>query len=585
MSKHFLQRCLLFDLETSFDKRILKIGAVYRGETFVYPDGTRERLKHALDRLDHFAAGAELVLGHNVIAHDLPVLEAAAPESCLLRKPAIDTLYLSALAFPENPYHRLVKGYKLVREAVSDPVADAGLAARLFADAWQTLAAAARTEPVLPAFYAFCFGGLAGLNILFSELAGRPPMTAGEARDYLAERLRGQVCGEALTRHAARELAFPEWRPAWGFAAAWLAVAGSSSVLPHWVAAEHPHTPALLDALRGWPCAEPGCSYCRAHHDLEAQLRRFFDLPGFRSMPAAADGGSLQRRVAARLAESRPLLAILPTGSGKSLCYQLPALIRHRQRGQLTVVLSPLQALMQDQVAHLNDRTGLDCAAAINGLLTPPERGATLEQVRLGGVAVLYVSPEQLRNVSFCQAIEQRERNPHVRLIEEGAAAGTGGTPATAGPAAADLEVLAPALERPPDEVLARRFALLGLGDLFLDFAGRRPESDPIHARLARLRPGDLLTAQAREGWIELLDATAGPVAALSQGGREAWAAALGVSGQPEQIRVVALVERRAADSKPEFQSSLRCQSWLVPVVELRYRERSPGRCGLLNAS
>jgi ATP-dependent DNA helicase RecQ len=152
------------------------------------------------------------------------------------------------------------------------------------------------------------------------------------------------------------------------------------------------------------------------------------------------------------------------------------------------------------------------------------------------------------------------ERNPQVRLLEEGAAAG-------------DLEVLEPALGTPPNEVLARRFVLFGLGDLFLDFAGRRPAGDPIHARLARLRPGDLLTArQHPEGWIELLDASAAPVAALSQSGREAWAAALGASGQPDQIRVVALVERRAADSKLDFQPSLRCTCWQVPVVELRYR-------------
>jgi ATP-dependent DNA helicase RecQ len=407
MSQHFLQRCLLLDLETSFDQRILKIGAVHRGETFLYPGGSP--LPEALARLDGFAGAADFVLGHNVIAHDLPILARSAPDLGLLRKPVIDTLYLSALAFPENPYHRLVKGYKLVRDTVSDPVADAVLAARLFADAWQTLAAAARAEPALPALYAFCFGGLAGLCALFSELAGRPPMTAGQARAYLAERFRGQVCGQALSQRAVRELAHPALRPAWGFAAAWLAVAGGSSVVPHWVAAEHPHTPELLDALRGRPCADPGCSYCRTHHDLEAQLRRFFELPGFRPLPAAADGGSLQRVVTAHVAASRPLLALLPTGSGKSLCYQLPALISHRQRGQLTIVLSPLQALMQDQIAHLNDRTGLDCGAAINGLLTSPERGAALEKVRLGGVAILYVSPEQLRNRSFRQAIEQRE--------------------------------------------------------------------------------------------------------------------------------------------------------------------------------
>ncbi len=411
MSQRFLQRCLLLDLETLGQRRILKIGAIFRGDTFSYQDGAPDGvpLGKALARLDSFAAGAELVLGHNVLDHDLPVLARHAPGLSLLRKPAIDTLYLSPLAFPENPYHRLVKGYKLVREAMSDPLADATLAGRLFADSLHSLAAAARAEPELPALYAFCFGGIDGLRVLFSELAGRGPLTAAEAWRHLRRRFGEQVCAAALADLGARELADPEGRLAWGFAAAWLPVAGSSSIVPHWVAARHPRTRALLDALRGRPCDGAECRYCRAHHDLEAQLWRYFELREFRPRPTAAGGGSLQRKVTAHLAASRPLLAMLPTGAGKSLCYQLPALVHHRQRGQLTIVLSPLQALMQDQVANLNRRTGLDCAAAVNGLLTPPERGAALDKVRLGGVAILYVSPEQLRNRSFRRAVAQRE--------------------------------------------------------------------------------------------------------------------------------------------------------------------------------
>jgi ATP-dependent DNA helicase RecQ len=408
VSQNVLDRCLLLDLETSFDQRILKIGAVWRDRTFVYPQGGS--LADALAELDSFAAGAELVLGHNVLDHDLAILARQAPGLALLRKPVVDTLYLSPLAFPENPYHRLVKGYKLVRDTVNDPVADARLAARLFADAWHSLAVAAGAEPDLAAFYAFCLQSLPGLCGALTGLAGRPPLAVAEARAFVARSCRGQACAAALAERAEAELAHAEARPAWGFAVAWLRVAGGRSVVPHWVAARHPHTLELLDALRGRPCAGAACAYCSEHHSLEAQLALYFaPFSSFRALPAAADGGSLQRAVAARCLAGEPLLAMLPTGSGKSLCYQLPALIRHRRRGQLTIVISPLQALMQDQVERLNDRTGLDSAAAINGLLTPPERGAVLEKVRLGGVAVLYAAPEQLRNRSFLQAIEQRE--------------------------------------------------------------------------------------------------------------------------------------------------------------------------------
>jgi ATP-dependent DNA helicase RecQ len=435
--QQFLERCLALDLETSRDGRILEIGAVQGERSFVWRGGSP--LAEALAGLDRFAAGTAFVLGHNLLGHDLPVLEdwcrktGERPE--LLALPAIDTLVLSPLAFPEIPYHRLVKDYKLVRDTASDPVADARLAVRLFADEWRTFAALAAREPERLAFYAACFGKGAGaraaeggtgesegggssggggerhaddhggLAAFFSAISGLPPMTGAEARAYLAASLAGRVCVRALAA-AGGDRSVHE--PAWGFAVAWLQVAGDGSVLPRWVRARYPRTTELLDDLRCRPCGDPGCSYC-GDNDLDALLRRFFGLPAFRPAPATADGGSLQRALVEQGLEGGQLLAILPTGGGKSLCYQLPALVRHHRRGLLTVVISPLQALMQDQVEHLNRQLGCNRAAALTGLLTPPERGETLERVRLGEVAILYVSPEQLRNRSVLETIEQRE--------------------------------------------------------------------------------------------------------------------------------------------------------------------------------
>ncbi|MDP9120806.1 MAG: ATP-binding domain-containing protein, partial [Acidobacteriota bacterium] len=147
------------------------------------------------------------------------------------------------------------------------------------------------------------------------------------------------------------------------------------------------------------------------------------------------------------------------------------------------------------------------------------------------------------------------ERNPHVELLAAGNA---------------DLERLAPELETPPEAVLARRFALFGLNDLFLDYAGRKPPDDPVHESLGRLQPGCLLTARSRERAVELLAEPALPVAMLSQSGRETRASAL---SRAEELSVVALVERRKSDSQPEYQPLLRCERWYVPLIELRYRQ------------
>ena len=72
------------------------------------------------------------------------------------------------------------------------------------------------------------------------------------------------------------------------------------------------------------------------------------------------------------------------------------------------MVISPLKALMKDQVDNLNWATGTEVATAINGSLTLPERGAVMERVRLGDVGILYISPEQLRNESVAKLIASR---------------------------------------------------------------------------------------------------------------------------------------------------------------------------------
>jgi len=101
-----LNRCLLLDLETGPDGAVHKIGAVWGNKTFLRQG--RFGTSSALAELEDFAAGADFVLGHNLLGHDLPCLQRLVPGMDLLRLPVVDTLYLSPLAFPENPYHRLV---------------------------------------------------------------------------------------------------------------------------------------------------------------------------------------------------------------------------------------------------------------------------------------------------------------------------------------------------------------------------------------------------------------------------------------------------------------------------------------------
>ena len=402
-AKEILDASLLIDLETSVEGKILKVGAVC---------GDREgRLQGRFSAADvarmlgDVGSGARFLVGHNILEHDLPILGKHCRRLAQLRLPAIDTLFLSPLAFPENPYHRLLKDYRLLETALNDPVSDARNAGKLLADECAALGALAAEAPGLAAFYAW---GFANAMSAFFQALETAPLPTRQARRFFEEEAGRRGCA-TVARRLGRELARAKKREPWAYALAWLRVAGANSIVPLWVRMRFPEVATIVRKLRDTGCSDPNCSYCVENRDPVRQLRRFFGFEGFRPEPRAPDGGSLQEQIVRAGMAGEPLLAILPTGGGKSVCFQLPALAHNYRTGALSVVISPLQALMKDQVDNLNRQTQSGFAAALYGMLTPPERGDVIERVRMGDVAILYVSPEQLRNSSFRNMIKSRE--------------------------------------------------------------------------------------------------------------------------------------------------------------------------------
>src|SRR5690606_14461891 len=103
-----------------------------------------------------------------------------------------------------------------------------------------------------------------------------------------------------------------------------------------------------------------------------------------------ADFRGLQADVISEVLDGRDVVAVLPTGGGKSFCYQIPAI----QRDGVGLVISPLIALMQDQVAAL--RSAGVAAARLDSTIDPNARRETLDALREGQLDLLYVSPEGL---------------------------------------------------------------------------------------------------------------------------------------------------------------------------------------------
>ena len=404
-----LSRCVSVDLEVAKGTgRIHALAGIRSdtGESVVHPD-TRLSLSRALAELDDLAEGAEFLLGHNLIKFDYPHLQAADPDLRLLHLPRVDTLWLNPLAFPRHPYHHLVKHYQdaqLKHERLNDPEQDARLALQAFSNQQEKLREA---NPDLLAAWHWLTGQPAGSGFdrFFESLRGMPRPTDARASEAMHACLGGATC-RSHARQAVTAAGAHGW--ALAYALAWLSVSGGNSVMPPWVRHQFPEAGSLVRQLRDRACRDQGCDWCRQRHDAGRELKRFFGFDNFRPEPADREGRPFQQSIVESCMAGRHVLGILPTGTGKSLCYQVPALSRYDKTGAVTVVISPLVALMADQVAGMEARGIISCFT-INGMLSMPERADALEKLRLGDAAIVLVSPEQLRNVSFRRALAQRE--------------------------------------------------------------------------------------------------------------------------------------------------------------------------------
>src|SRR3954468_3708589 len=126
-------------------------------------------------------------------------------------------------------------------------------------------------------------------------------------------------------------------------------------------------------------------------HDADALLHELFGFSAFR--PG-------QRKAVQAALEGRDALVVMPTGSGKSLCYQLPGLALDG----LTLVVSPLVALMRDQYEALR-AAGHTTVRLLNASLTSAERDDALSALADGSCRLLFVAPERFASSRFRDAL------------------------------------------------------------------------------------------------------------------------------------------------------------------------------------
>ena len=340
---------------------------------------------HSKADFDAFVSKCDTICGHNIINHDLKY-------TALRGNPTIiDTLFLSPLLFPKRPYHKLVKDDKLQVDELNNPANDSMKARDLLNDEiaeWHRL-----SHDKQEIYYQLLhqtrefegFFKYVDYPKPFSFL-GRILRPQQDCTSLILNEFNDKICSHAdfdtLLKQYPIELAYC------------LAVIGADdifSITPTWVTRNYPQVVNVMNMLRNTSCGD--CNYCRQRLDAHNGLKEFFGYDEFRTF----DGIPMQQQAVESAIRGESLLTIFPTGGGKSLTFQLPALMEGRNTHGLTVVISPLQSLMKDQVDNLAAR-GISEAVTINGLLDPIERANAIEQVAEGTANLLYIAPEMLRS-------------------------------------------------------------------------------------------------------------------------------------------------------------------------------------------
>jgi len=273
-----------------------------------------------------FIKDSKYVCGHNIFNHDIKYIQSTIAEGGISNEYIVDTLFLSPLLFPARPYHSLLKDDKLQTDEINNPLNDSIKARDLFYDetaAFQQLDNSLRSiffgllhnRKEFKAFFHFI-----GQNVYINDL-----------ENMIRTRFNSLICENAdlnkLISESPVELSY---------CLALINTQSRYSITPPWAVKTYPSVEQVMRFLRNKPCLT-GCEYCNEALDIQKGLKRFFGFDSFREY----EGEPLQKNAAQAAVDNKSLLAIFPTGGGKSLTFQLPALMSGINAKGLTVVCSP----------------------------------------------------------------------------------------------------------------------------------------------------------------------------------------------------------------------------------------------------
>lgn len=360
---------VFIDSEISKNK-IIDLGAVKENGSFLH---TIQK-----DKFSEFINDSYFICWHNIIAFDSKYIEPLIKQR---KYEYIDTLCLSPLIYPKKKYHNLLKDDKLCVDELNNPCSDAIKAKDLFYCEVEVFER-------FPDKLKNIFGTLLSKKIEFSGFFEYVKWSRSwNLRKDIFTYFEGKICENcnlgSLIDEYPIELAYS------------LSLINSTEqhdIISPWVLKQYPEINNVFFKLRGTPCTK-GCKYCESKFNLKLRLNQIFGYQDFRKF----EDEPLQEKAVKAAVDNKSILVVFPTGGGKSITFQLPALIAGDATKALTVVISPLQSLMKDQVDGL-EKKGLSDAVTINGMLDPIGRQEAIDRVMSGNASILYISPELLRS-------------------------------------------------------------------------------------------------------------------------------------------------------------------------------------------
>lgn len=383
-------KLLILDTEVNHKGNIECVGLIDEEGNNLYKG---DNMSAMLPYLRHW----DILVGHNILKHDLQfLLQAKEIPISIYQKPIIDTLWLSSLIFIRYPYHALIKDYKL--DKTNDPIQDAKLCLELLKQCEsEFLSFAPELQNLLftllektPQFQTF-FEYLIQKGVFNPQIIEIKAELRQRFSSLVQEAFFDEVCDHFISE-CKLELAY-----VLRLLLVKMQFDRDISILPAWIIQNLPKVNDILHAFLQYKI-----------YDAKRELKRYFWYDEFRSFETADGKKVSQQEVVEATLKGEDILAIFSTGGGKSLTFQLPALMIAEQLPYLTLVISPLQSLMKDQVDVLNHRFNITNVGYLNSTLNPLERKEVNQKVEFGGIDLLYLSPEMLRSQSTIRLLSKR---------------------------------------------------------------------------------------------------------------------------------------------------------------------------------